>query len=395
AKHLFRLPLGQDSVIKVNSTENGGFDWYLWRVFDDNVYRRIQVSDSSTFHNAQPLYVPAGNYLLEARSGGADYWGIYEFNTGPIVDGTGGIAVDNGGLIGVRIPVDAMNIYGVNISLMTHDNVTVTSDYDIMNTYGAIVRGWSGSLANIQSGTGWIGNPLNWTAEQFGVPTYYTMFCDGDAIIIVSPYTVRNNTAGLTNFYQEYTVDYDIVFEENSVDLFNGTGTLDVTTGGGWNNFTLGDPWDPIEIYQLTVTTTRGTWLNVSYYTTDVDSFNDVYIYMEDEGCTTKLDLTDLAVTISGTVDAANFQFGAISDEITIIFHLNREQVAEGSLDVFVEQLTTNTYQYPPAIMYVGPGAGAVAADYSGLVLAAGVGGLAVAVVVVIFVARKRGLLSR
>ncbi|MHA2243137.1 MAG: hypothetical protein ACXACE_16170, partial [Candidatus Thorarchaeota archaeon] len=86
---------------------------------------------------------------------------------------------------------------------------------------------------------------------------------------------------------------------------------------------------------------------------------------------------------------------GAISDEITIIFHLNREQVAEGSLDVFVEQLTTNTYQYPPAIMYVGPGAGAVAADYSGLVLAAGVGGLAVAVVVVIFVARKRGLLSR
>ncbi|MHA2163513.1 MAG: hypothetical protein ACXABF_13915 [Candidatus Thorarchaeota archaeon] len=394
-KHLFRLPLGQDSVIKVNSTESGGFDWDLWRVFDDNVYRRISVPDSSTFHNAQPIYLPAGNYLLEAKSGGADYWGIYEFSAGPIVDGTGGVAVDNGGLIGVRVPVDAMSIYGVNISLITHDNVTVTSDYDIMNTYGNIVRGWSGNLANIQSGTSWVGNPLNWTAEQFGVPTSYTMFCDGDAIIIVSPSTVRNNTAGLTNFYPEYTVDYNVVFEENSADLFNGTGTLDVTTSGGWHNFTLGDPWDPIEIYQLTVTTTRGTWLNVSYYTTDVDSFNDVFIYMEDEGCTTKLDLTDLAATMSGTVDAANFRVGAISNEISIIFHLNREQVAEGSLDIFVEQFTTNTYLYPPAIMYVGPGAGAVAADYSGLVVVAGVGGLAVAVVVVLFVARKRGLLTR
>ncbi|MCK5606021.1 hypothetical protein KAR91_29250, partial [Candidatus Pacearchaeota archaeon] len=395
AKHLFRLPLGQDSVIKVNSTESGGFDWDLWRVFDDNVYRRIDVADSSTFHNAQPIYLPAGNYLLEATSGGVGYWGIYEFNAGPIVDGTGGVAVGNGGLIGVRVPVSTMSFYNANFSLMTHDNVTVTADYDIMNTYGSIVRGWSGSLANIQSGTGWVGNPLNWTAMQLGVPTSYARFCDGDGIIIISPYSVQNNTAGLTNYYGEYTVDYNVVFEENSADLFNGTGTLDVTTSGGWHNFTLGDPADSTEIYRLTVTSARGTWINVSYYTTDVNSFNEVYIFMEDEGCTTKLDLSDLGATMSGTVVAATFQVGTISEEITIIFHLERDQVAEGSLDVFVEQLTTNTYQYPPEIMYVGPGAGAVAGDYSALVLVGGVGGLAVVVVVVLFVARKRGLLTR
>jgi hypothetical protein len=76
AKILFRLPLGQDSVIKVNSTEDGGFTWYLWRTFDDGVYRRIQIGDSSTFHNAQPYYVPAGYYLVEAEAGGYDYSGL-------------------------------------------------------------------------------------------------------------------------------------------------------------------------------------------------------------------------------------------------------------------------------------------------------------------------------
>ncbi|MHA2265334.1 MAG: hypothetical protein ACXAEN_23335 [Candidatus Thorarchaeota archaeon] len=394
ARHLFRLPLGQDSVIKLNSTEDGGFTWYLWRTFDDGVYRRVQITDSSTFHNAQPHYVPAGYYLLEARSDGDDYSGIYEFNIGPVLDGEGGVAVRNGGLVGVRVPTSALTFYHTNFTLMTQDNVTVKADFDILNQYGYKVRGWDATLANIQSGVGWAGNPTNFSWVPFGLPSSsYAMFCDGNGIAVISPYEVRNNTLGLSNYYNDYTVDYEVVFEDFTSDLFNATGMLAITGSGAWYNFTLGDPSDPIELYGLTVNVPRGTWLNISYSTLDVDSFNEVYVFMEDGGCTTRLELSDLAATMSGDVYAAQFRVGAISDEIIIMFHLNRENVGEGYINVYVEPYTTNNFLYPPAIPYIGPdfATGGPAPDLSGLALAAGGGGAAiVAVVVIVYFVRKR-----
>ncbi|MHA1962183.1 MAG: hypothetical protein ACW99U_18415, partial [Candidatus Thorarchaeota archaeon] len=393
AKHLFRLPLGQDSVIKVNSTEDGGFNWFLWRVFDDGVYRSVQISDSSSFHNAQPYYVPAGYYLLEAQSGGDGYSGIYEFNIGPVLDGEGGVAVRNGGIVGLRVPTSALAFYHTNITLMTQDNVSVIADYDILNQYGYRVRGWHTTLANIQDGVGWVGNPTNFTSMIFGIPSTFVMFCDGSAIVVVSPYEVRNNTMGLSNYYNDYTVDYDVVFEDYSADLFNGTGTLDITDSGAWYNFTLGDPSDFIELYGLTVNVPRGTWLNISYSTSDVNSFNEIYVFMEDGGCTTRIELSDLAATMSGDVYAAQFRVGSISDEIIIVFHLTREQVSEGYINVFVEPFTTNNFLYPPPIPYIGPdfATGGPAPDMSGLALAAGGGGAAiVAVVVIVYFVRKR-----
>jgi hypothetical protein len=285
-----------------------------------------------------------------------------------------------------------MAFYYANFTLMTQDNVTVRADFDVMNQYGDIVRGWTGTTANIQDGVGWVGNPTNFTSRIFGVPTTYTMFCDGSGIAVISPYEVQNNTAGLANFFDDYTVDYDVVFEDYSAEFFNGTGTLAITDSGAWYNFTLGDPSDSIEIYGLTVTCPRGTWLNVSYSTLDVDSFNEVYVFMEDDGCTTRLELSDLGATMSGDVYAAQFQVGSISSEIIIMFHLNREQVQEGYINVFVEPYTTNNFLYPPPVPYIGPDSGAGApADLSDLALTAGVGGAAVvAVVIIVYVVRKR-----
>ncbi|MHA2212912.1 MAG: hypothetical protein ACW992_07115, partial [Candidatus Thorarchaeota archaeon] len=84
---------------------------------------------------------------------------------------------------------------------------------------------------------------------------------------------------------------------------------------------------------------------------------------------------------------------GSISDEIIIVFHLTREQVSEGYINVFVEPFTTNNFLYPPPIPYIGPdfATGGPAPDMSGLALAAGGGGAAiVAVVVIVYFVRKR-----
>ncbi|MFW9847054.1 MAG: hypothetical protein ACFFD6_09915, partial [Candidatus Thorarchaeota archaeon] len=226
ATYAFRLSLGQDSVLKLNATESGGFSWRIWTIDDDGVYRQQLVGDGSSFHNALPIYVPAGDYVLEAHTDSSGSWGIYEFALGPVVNGAGGVSVDNGDLIGVRVPTDAMTFYKANISLETHDNVTVSTDYDIFNTYGYREVGWANALGNRQSGTSWIAYGGNFTTRLMGVPTSYDMFCDGFAVIVLSPYDVENNTPGGGNKYYHYTVDYDVAFEEYSAEVFNATNSL-------------------------------------------------------------------------------------------------------------------------------------------------------------------------
>ena len=128
---LFELPLGEDSVLKVNSSEmSGGYDWRIWRVFDDMIYRERTISDATSVHSASTYYLPAGDYLVEARTTSHSASGFYEFNLGPVIDGTGGMAVDNGRLIGFKFPTSALEWYTVNITQTTRDNVSVYADYD-------------------------------------------------------------------------------------------------------------------------------------------------------------------------------------------------------------------------------------------------------------------------
>ncbi|NOR38131.1 MAG: hypothetical protein GQ580_00915, partial [Candidatus Thorarchaeota archaeon] len=61
----YQLSLDEDSIVKVNSTENvGDYGWVLFSVFDDMMYRVLGVIDGSSFHNAPNYYLPAGEYVV-------------------------------------------------------------------------------------------------------------------------------------------------------------------------------------------------------------------------------------------------------------------------------------------------------------------------------------------
>ncbi len=389
----YRLPLAADSLLKINTTNPSGFSWMIYRTFGDNIYRVAYPTDASSFHTAQPLYLPAGNYLVVGTAGGMDYNAVTQFTLGPVLDGVGGVAVDNGGIIGVRMPTDAMTFYRVNVTLETHDNVSVRADVDILNQYGIILRGTQPQLGNIQSGTGWVAYGANRSTVVMGLPPYYDMFCDGFGIIAISPYEVRNNTGfSLTNEFGAYTADYSVTVEDYLSGFINGTNIATVTSSPQWSNFTLGEPGDPFEWYMIDMSCEAGTWFNVTYLAEDIFSMGQIFIYQRHKGCVQMLDLdSSLVNTFSGDTSRAQFQFGSISDGLYIIFSIARDTGLEGSLDVMISPYLTNQYEYPPAPVYIAssPAGGIIPLAIDPLILFGGVG--VVVVIVAVVLVKKRG----
>ncbi|MFO7836644.1 MAG: hypothetical protein R6V83_08315 [Candidatus Thorarchaeota archaeon] len=394
-RYPYRLPLAQDSVLRVNgSTGMAGFSWKIWKVTEDRISYSRSISFGSEIEYANTYYLPAGNYLVTA-SGGEGAIGRFEFNLGPILDGAGSVGVDAGDIIGLRVDTSPLSFYRSNVTLMTHDNVSVKSEIDYLNGYGGYEESLDITLGNRQSGTSWVAYGTNTTSTQLGTDdTSYSMFCEGEGIIVLTPYQVNNNTAGIGNEYHEYTVDYEITFDEYE-GFLNGTKTQTVTSDPVWSNFTLGDPAEPTETYVLRLSAVRGTWMNFSIYTEDVDSW-EAYLYQNVDGCSHYIDWTnDLEDVFTGSLSGDGYlELGSISDEMMFVFKIDRSEVEEGSFNILVTPHTTNTLETLPPLEYEGGDAGAPeGGDWlaqNALLLAGGVGVAAVVIVGGVYFWRKR-----
>ncbi len=396
---LYRLNLGQDSVLKVNSTEvSSGFGWSLWTIDGNKAVWDTSISDTSAFSSAPTYYIPAGSYLVlaDAQSNSAEGW--YDFNLGPILDGAGAVSVDVGSIIGMRVPTDPMTFYRFNITLTTQANVTTNSDIDILNHLGGQIFGANTDhIGNRQDGVYWHAYGTNRTSWELGTSSKsYSMFTDDFAIITVAPFEAQNNTAGyVSDWYNTYTCDFDVSFYEDGDTYINGTSQVIVASSPVWNNVTLSDPGDNNERYVMEVSCPADTWFNFSIYVEDVDSFT-AYVYQDVAGLPQRLSWLDLGSTFAGSTDSeASFQFGSISSNMLLVFEVDRTLADEGSLDVLITPFVTNDYVYAPSVEYYGEGGVPVPAgtplDMGGLAIV-GVGLVAVVVVVVVVVyARKTG----
>ena len=379
---VFSLLLSQDSVLRVNSTSAVNYDWDLWTVDDDMIYRYTPINHHSSLTNAQFYYIPAGDYIVMATADSSTAQGHYEFNLGPVIDGLGAVSVDNGGLVGVRFDTNALDWLNVSWALNTHDNITVDTDFHIFNMYGGQVGTADTVLGNRQSGLGWVGYPLNYSS------LIYNTFTDGFGIVAISPYNVENNTAGLPgNVRNDYSLDYTIAVEDAGSQFFNDTAVIDMANS--WHNFTLGDPGDSSEAYFLTFDCEAGLWMNVSVTVEDVVDWNCA-IYQEIDGKMQYLSWGYLDDTFSGSYTTnATFQFGSISDNVAMAFWVDRALGGEGRLDIAIDPHVTNSFERMVPVTFTGTGPAAAPPVDMGLAVA-GVGIAAVAIVVVVVVILKK-----
>jgi hypothetical protein len=211
---------------------------------------------------------------------------------------------------------------------------------------------------------------------------------------VLTPYQVNNNTAGIGEEYHQYTVDYEITFEEYE-GFINATNSETVTGTPVWSNFTLGDPADATETYVFRLSAVRGTWYNFSIYTHDVDSW-EAYLYQNVDDCSHYIDWTnDLEDVFTGSLSGDGYlELGSISNELLFVFEIDRSQVEEGFFNILVTPHTTNTLETLPPLEYQGEDGGAPPGDdwlaQNGLLLAGGIGAAAVVVVVGVYFWRKR-----
>ncbi len=387
----YSFDLAQDSVLKLNSTEGGsGFSWSIFRVFDDGYYRSRQIIDGEFFENSAVYYIPAGDYVAVASANSIDASGHYEFNLGPVLDGPGSVSADLGAITAVRFDASALDYYNVSIELLDHQNVSVSADYDILNTYGLSLLNYDSTLGQRQNGVYW---------EAFGENTTSHIIdnaVDGFCIVAISPYKAENNTLGLPGEeYNTYKADYTITVEDPTNNVFNTTDTLTITASPEMHNFTLGDPGDAQEYYALTLTCPVGVWMNLSIITEDVLNYT-VTAYQNVDGKPFKLPWTNyLDEEFTGDVtNESSFQFGSLASTIRLEFRIWRELADEGVLSIEVIPLTTNLLLTMPDVNYPEATSGAgevVPMDYSGLLIGGAVvtGVVVIAAVVIVYLRRR------
>ena len=390
------LHLGQDSVLRANrsSIVGAAYGWEISTVLTDGLYRELQVSVGTDFDSATTYYLPAGTYLVRAYSAASGDAGLYEFNIGPVVEGEGGVSVDVGRPVAIRVGADNLAFYRANLTLTTHDNVTVTSDFEVLNTYGGSVYSASPVLGNRHSGTQWVAYGANTTSYELGTDdSSYSMLCDGVALLVISPVSAVNNTAGPGgNTYHDYAADFLVTFEDFNVGTLNTTNAVNLGTTSVWSNFTLGDPGDVTRLYALRVNCTRGTWMNLSVYLKDASSWT-AYAYQNVSGHPQTLKWNALDDTLTGSTGSwASFQIGSVSDQMLIVFKVSGMTTDEGELNIQITPFFTNQLDYPAVPTYSGySGGGGNWLAANGLVVAGVAAVAVVALVIVVLVLKKRG----
>lgn len=335
-KRGFNLFLEQDGILRANHTWSSGVSWNCWSVTEDMLYIDYSVATSGTFSASTFYYLPAGHYVFEATlSSGAN--GVYEFNVGPVGDSPSVDAISSNSA-GYRVPASAPDGFNLTISLMTQDNITVTTQYRLFDLFGNTLLSGTTVQGNIQSGGSWIANPINQTREYPFIESHT------DIIIALSPTQVLNNTAGPGNEYINYTVNYELEWLKDNSWQYDGIGQIALSETGGSYNFILEDPGSASEAYRLELTGPIGVWWNVTANVTDVNSYT-LSARQIFNNVTQLLPWGSLQATFSGsTAGFMSLQFGTISNTTVLIFLVDRAQVAEGFLYVEFQPLSTNEY---------------------------------------------------
>jgi len=163
-----------------------------------------------------------------------------------------------------------------------------------------------------------------------------------------------------------------------------------------WHNFTLGEPGESIETYLLTFDCEAGQWMDVSVSVEDVDTWSCA-IYQEIDGKVQLLTWGYLDDTFSGSyTDEGAFQFGSISDNVTMYFWVDRTLGGEGRLDIAIEPHVTNSFERMSPVTFQGTGpAAAPATDLGPVAVGVGITAVAIVVVVVVILKKKPQLLGR
>ncbi|MFW9799489.1 MAG: hypothetical protein ACFFD9_03585, partial [Candidatus Thorarchaeota archaeon] len=382
-KRGYNLFLEQDGILRMNHTWSSGVTWSAWTVSEDMMYLDYSPSSTGTFEASAFHYLPAGHYVFEARvsSGGNAF---VEFNVGAVNNSQLVDAVSSN-VAGFRVPASAPDYFNFTISLLTQDNITVTTQYRVFDVYGTTHYSGQTVQGNIQSGGEWIANPINQTS-LFPFITSYT-----DVIIALSPIEVLNNTAGPGNEYIDYTVNYEIEWLRDNSWHYDGIGQLALTGVGDSYNFTLEDPGNPTETYRLELTGPIGVWWNVSMNVTDVvtitsttqQTFHNVTQFLP------WISLDDYSVTAP---DFVAFEVGTISNHTVLTITVDRVQAGEGFIYVEFQPFTTN--EYVGAESLIGRPLGIL--DFlaqNAVVIVAAAGGVIVVVAGVIFYRRRRDAL--
>jgi len=397
-RYPYKLNLGHDSVLRINRTEwSSGFNFEIWTVKDNGLWDSMSLSEGGTFETASSMFIPAGEYLIIATSQSTSASGLYEFNLGPVIEGVGNVNVANGRLVGLRVPVENMMFYRSNITLLNHENLSVLVDVDFMNEAGLVEYATLASIGNQQSGTSWIAIPsgVNTTSWELGLyTTSYSQFCDGNLIIVIAPSAMANNTGGGSIPYFQRTADFEITFEEDAEGIITTEDSLTVGDNLVWNNFTLDEEGDSNELYVLRLDVPAGVWMNVSTWGSDIDDM-EVYLYQNVDGCPIYTPYTDLTDTLVGTLyTEGSFQFGSVSDEVMLVFDVDRDLLGEGSLNVSIQTFMTNEFEWIPIPSYYSFG-GTPGPVEPGIDPALAIGAVAVVgiivVVVVVIVLKKKG----
>lgn len=361
---VYGLHLEEDSLMKLNSSNHPiDVSWSYWTVDEDMALRSSSISYMDDFESTTTYYLPAGDYVFQAYVG-VSVAEHFEFTTGTIGQSPN-VEVKAGGIAGFRTSSSCFDYYNLTYAFMTQDNVTARGIIGVMDAFGTHKYSTVIQLGNIQDGSSWIAYGAN---ESDVLLTSRT---EADVIVYFSPTWVRNNTAGLENYYPDYVVTYRAVWDEVSDEVFDETKTLTISGVSGSVNFTLPDVGENNEYYRLNLVAPVGIWWNVTVTVGEVDDWS-VTIYQEYDYLCQRLQNSDILDTASGSVlDVLTFQFGTISNETTFSFEVDRAGNPLGFFHVQIASLNTTTYQgaealtgpaasIGPTLVYIGVGAGAV-----------------------------------
>jgi hypothetical protein len=331
----FGLTIEEDSFMRINSTIiSGSCSWNVYTVDENMTLRPFTLGYATSFQNSPFIYMPAGDYVLYATMDG-NYLGEFEFNIGPITEDPSASINRIGGF---RVPTNALDRHNFTLLMSNQDNVTVRTQWQIFDSSGGSIVSDTIYLANRWDGTHWMPHP---TYDNFTFYPFSNYLTNDYSVICVSPYRVDNNTAGATNQYVNYTVDYTISLNAYTEDFYDGMAVLNVGSGAT-HRFDLPLPGGSSESYWLELNLTAGVWYNVSVVMNDVNAFSAELLHVIGVlAHETTWDYLD--DNLVGSIGAGlSFEFGAMTGNPVLTFSVNRPLSSEGNLTITIDPLLTN-----------------------------------------------------
>ena len=340
----YSLNLAEDSFMKLNSSASAvDYDWTAWAVYGNDMYIAQDFQWQTTLQSSQFYYLPAGHYVFQVTTE-ADTSEQFEFSIGPVYEGP---TAEISRVGGFRVDSNTMTYYNATFKLLNQDNITVRTHMTFYDRYMVSVHTENPILANRWDGSHWLPHP---TYDNYTSFLTTSILTEDYCLVAVCTYKVSNNTETATNDYTNYPVQYGIESVDFTNDYFNGSVSLEVGTAAVAHNFTLSLPGEATEYYQVGLSVPKGVWFNVTIIAEDVSTFTAILLqnWQSRTHRTPWNDLNDELVGSIGT--ELSFQFGSISDSMTLILNIGRGLAVNGSLYVKIEPFNVSVHTSLPRL---------------------------------------------